>query len=106
MFFKVKTTPLDILLSQKIWAIFNRKRKKWRDFFDTVFLFSLTSPNIEYLKEKLWISDLKILKKEILNLCDGLDFIELWKDVEVFLINREDVNKVLMFREFIEEVLD
>ncbi len=101
LFFKINTTPLDILLSQKIWAIFNRNRSKWRDYFDIVFLFSRTMPNFDYLNEKLWFNNLEITKKEILKLCDSLDFKELSEDVKPFLINPEEINRVLMFREFI-----
>ncbi len=106
LFFKLNTTPLDILLSQKIWAIFNRKRKKWRDFFDIIFLIWLTKPNIDYINSKLWFQDLEETKKEILKLCKKLDFKKLAQDVKPFLINFEDINRILMFEEYISKNLD
>lgn len=39
IFTEISITPLDMLLSQKIYAAFNRKRAKGRDFFDIVFAF-------------------------------------------------------------------
>src|SRR3989338_3684588 len=53
VFSEVFVTPLDILLSQKIYAAVNRKRAKGRDFFDIVFLLSLTRPNYAYLEAKI-----------------------------------------------------
>lgn len=50
--FKIRSTPPDILLSQKIWAALNRPRKKGRDFFDIVFLSGFARPNFNYLREK------------------------------------------------------
>jgi len=104
LFFKINTTPISILLSQKIRAIFNRPRKKWRDFFDIVYLFSLTKPNFEYLKEKLWFEDFESMNKEILKLCDSLDFKELAQDVKPFLIHQDEIHRVMLFREFIESL--
>lgn len=104
LFFKVNTTPLDILLSQKIWAIFNRPRKKWRDFFDIVFLFALTKPNIDYIKSKLWFNDFSETKQWILKLCETLDFQELASDVEIFLFEDSWKDRVLYFKEFIESL--
>jgi hypothetical protein len=37
-----------------------------------------------------------------LKLCDSLDFETLSNDVKSFLINPEEINRVTMFREFIE----
>jgi predicted nucleotidyltransferase component of viral defense system len=45
IFSEVFVTPLAILLSQKIYDAMNRKRTKGRDFFDIVFLLSLTKPD-------------------------------------------------------------
>jgi len=55
VFKQIFVTPADILLSQKINAVFNRKRQKGRDFFDIVYLFSFTKPDYKYLVQKLKI---------------------------------------------------
>jgi len=104
VFTKIFTTPIDILLSQKIYAALNRKRSKGRDFFDIVFLIPQTKPNFKYLKEKLNISNGKDLKKELLKRTESINFDNLAEDVKPFLINFEDFKKVKMFREYIDSV--
>ncbi len=104
VFTQIFTTPIDILLSQKIYAALNRKRAKGRDFFDIVFLIPQTKPNYDYLKAKLNIGNAKELKDELLKQTAELDFTELAKDIEPFLINFEDSKKVRLFREYIESV--
>lgn len=103
--FPINATPLDIISAQKIYAIFNRKRMKWRDFFDLVFLLSKTKPNIEYLKLKLWFDSLEKTKKELLNLCEDIDFDYLIKDVEVFLFDESSKNNIKYFKQIIKEWL-
>lgn len=101
VFTQIFVTPIDILLSQKIYAALNRKRAKGRDFFDIVFLFPQTKPNYEYLKVKLGISNEKELMNALLEQTVHLDFNELAKDIEPFLITHGDSKKVKMFREYI-----
>lgn len=101
VFTKINVAPSDILLSQKICAIFGRKTQKGRDFYDTVFLFSKTNPNFDYLDNKLGVGNIKELKVKLLKLSKHLDFKQLSKDVEPFLFNEEDTKRVAMFYEFI-----
>ena len=49
VFTLINTTPLDLLLAQKFYALINRKRKKGRDFFDIIFLLKTANPNFDYL---------------------------------------------------------
>lgn len=104
VFTQIFATPIDILLSQKIYAALNRKRAKGRDFFDIVFLIPQTNPNYDYLKKKLGINNAKELKKALLEQTADLDFNDLSKDIEPFLINSENSKKVKMFREYINSV--
>lgn len=104
VFTQIFTTPIDILLSQKIFAALNRKRAKGRDFFDIVFLIPQTKPNYAYLEAKLGIKNPDELKKVLFEQTTGLDFNELAHDIEPFLINSEDSKKVKMFREYINSV--
>lgn len=101
VFSDVFVTPLPILLSQKIYAAVNRKRAKGRDFFDIVFLLSLTKPNYEYLKVKISIDNATVLRERLLLAIQDLDFTELGKDVQNFLFNPADARKVEFFKEFI-----
>ena len=101
VFTQIFTTPIDILLSQKIYAALNRSRAKGRDFFDIVFLFSQTKPNYEYLQKKLDVKSGQELKETLLRKTADLNFDNLAKDIGPFLINNEDSKKVKLFREYI-----
>jgi predicted nucleotidyltransferase component of viral defense system len=101
--FKINSTPIDIIASQKIRAIFERKRAKWRDYFDLVFLLSKTTPNLEYLKVKMWFDSLEQAKNELLKFAWTQDLISLTKDVEPFLIDKENwKNNMKFFMDIIE----
>ncbi len=101
---QIFTTPLDILLAQKIYTIFNRQRAKGRDFFDTIFLLGLTKPNYDYLKLKTGIDNWPDIKKKLLEDTKTLDLNELVKNVEPFLFSPSDSKKIILFREYIEQV--
>lgn len=102
IFTQIYTTPLDILLSQKIYAALNRPRAKGRDFFDIIFLAPQTKPNYEYLEMKLGIKNEQELKEVLLIRLADYNFDELAEDVEPFLINRGDSKKVKMFLQFVQ----
>jgi predicted nucleotidyltransferase component of viral defense system len=104
VFTRIHVTPSDILLSQKLFAILNRKRTMGRDIFDAIFLFGQTQPDFGYLKLKAKISNLSELKEQLLAKCDALDFEKLAKDVEPFLIKPSDSKKILLFRDFVEDL--
>jgi len=103
---KIKATPPDILLAQKILAILKRPRPMGRDFYDVIFLFSKTKPNYHYLKEKMRLKDQDYLE-EIRNIlskkCDELNFKKLAADVKPFLFHPDDAERILLFPEFIQE---
>lgn len=103
VFSKINTTPPDLLLSQKVYALLNRKRNKGRDFFDIVFLLSLGFlPNYRYLNAKIGIENSADLRSMVLNKCAELDMVEMAKDVKPFLFNSKDEKKILLFPEYIE----
>jgi predicted nucleotidyltransferase component of viral defense system len=103
VFTEISVTPLDIILAQKIFAIFNRKALKGRDFFDTVFLFSRTQPNYDYLQLKLDVKNGQQLKMKLLTL-DKVNFKEMAKDVEPFLFNADDTKKITLFMPYIKNL--
>mgnify|MGYP001597635884 CR=1 FL=1 len=100
----VRTTPLDIILAQKIYAIFGRKRAKGRDFFDVLFLFGRTRPNYKYLKQKLEIGNAQILKEKLLEKVNTLDMKALARDVAPFLFRPSESAKVERFGEYVERM--
>lgn len=104
VFLRINVVPLEILLAQKIYAIFGRRRAMGRDFYDAVFLLGKTRPNIEYLTQKIGIADGADLKNRLWEKCERLDFKKLAKDVEQFLFVPSDSKKVLYFREYLREI--
>lgn len=104
VFTQVYATPLDILLSQKIYAALNRPRAKGRDFYDIVFLLPQTKPNYRYLRDKVGINNGRELKERLVAKTSDLNFKELAGDIAPFLINGEDNNKVKMFVPYIKSL--
>ena len=105
VFREIRVTPPDVILSQKFFAVFNRNRTLGRDFFDIVFLLSMAKPDLPYLKAKMNIDSIPMLKEKLLQKCESLDFKALARDVEPFLFNKEDKEKVLKFKKVIEDSL-
>lgn len=97
----IQVCPIDILLSKKIHALLERKRTKWRDFFDIVFLKKMTEPNYEYLDAKLSISSPEQLQERLTTFCKTKDLTTLAKDVRVFLINPDELQRVIDFKNII-----
>jgi hypothetical protein len=103
VFVQAFVTPLDILLSQKLFAICNRKQAKGRDFFDAVFLMGKTKPNYDYLDLKLQVKTPEELKNTLLNKCSSLNMEEVAADVRPFLFNSSDTRKVILFPDYIRQ---
>lgn len=97
----IQSCPIDILLSKKIHALLGRKRSKWRDFFDIIFLKKLTEPNYDYLKNKLGISSPDELIIQLRAFCKDKNLISLADDVERFLINPDELQRVIDFENII-----
>lgn len=105
VFRNIIITPIDVILSQKIGAIFGRKRAKGRDFYDVVYLMGLSDFNFNFLKDKLNISNKKELKQQLLEVTADFDFKKLAQDVAPFLINPDEAERVLSFKEYVEQKL-
>lgn len=104
VFTTVLTTPLSLLMAQKINAIINRKRNKGRDFFDLIFLMGRgIKPDYRYLDAKLSISNAEALKVAILNKCNQLNMDQMAEDVKPFLFDSTDVKKVDRFVDVIRQ---
>lgn len=95
-------SPPEILLSQKLWAILNRKQVKGRDFYDVFFLYSITGPDYGYLEMKAGITSLAELKDRVLTRIENENLSVVSNDVRPFLLNAPDAERIIMFREFIE----
>jgi hypothetical protein len=105
IFVPINTTPPDLLLSQKLYAILNRVRNKGRDFYDVVFLLGMNAkPNYDYLTQKLNISNPEVLRTRILAHCSSISMVEMSNDVQPFLFNTNDSRKVLLFDKYFQQV--
>jgi predicted nucleotidyltransferase component of viral defense system len=104
VFLRINVVPIDIVLSQKFYAAIDRRRPMGRDFFDIVYLLGRTKPNYPYLAAKIGIKDAKQLKAKLLEHCKGFNFKRLSLDVESMLYAPGDVKKVILFREYFEQV--
>jgi hypothetical protein len=104
VFTEIRVTPLNVLLSQKIFTAVNRKRPKGRDFYDITFLLSKTKPDFGFIHQKMGIGAPESLREEFLLKIEDFDFEALAGDVAPFLITKEQVKRVVKFREFWKQV--
>jgi predicted nucleotidyltransferase component of viral defense system len=105
VFSRINIVPTDILAAQKIFCIFNRSRPMGRDFFDVVFLLGKSAVNFDYLDQKMSIRNKKELRDRLLLRSAQLDFSRLAKDLEPFVYSKKEVDRVLMFPEFIQQAI-
>jgi len=104
VFTEIRVTPLEILLSQKIYTSVNRKKTKGRDFYDITYLSSRTKPDIGYIQQKMGIKTAEGLKKEISSRIAEFDFKDLADDVAPFLLNKDEIKRVERFQEFWDQI--
>lgn len=104
VFTRINVVPVDILLAQKLVAILNRNRAMGRDFFDTIFLFSKKKPNFNYLNEKANIKSMDELKAKLIEKCENVKFENLIKDIGPFIVNPGDTKKILLFKEYVQNL--
>ena len=104
VFTNITIVPVAMLLSQKLFAILSRKRTLGRDFYDAIFLFGKTAPDLNYLKVKANINTMDELKARLLAKIEELNLNLLCKDIEPFLIRSDDAKKILLFGEFVKTI--
>lgn len=104
VFTQIYTTPMDLLLAQKFYAILNRIRNKGRDFYDAVFLLGQgVRPNYDYLRAKVGIDTTDELRQRLLTHCQTLDMQAMADDVRPFLFKASDDRRVLLFEPYIRQ---
>lgn len=104
VFTRIHVVPAGLLLSQKIAAIWNRKRTLGRDLYDVVYLFSRTQPDFNYLQHHMNIHNMKDLTLALVSKCDTLDLKLLSRDVEPYLINPGDTKKIMLFKDYVHNL--
>jgi predicted nucleotidyltransferase component of viral defense system len=103
VFSNIRITPVDILLSQKITAFLKRKQPKGRDIYDITFISAKTKPNYAYLEQRLNVKTADTLKVLLLNRLATLDLNQQAKDVAPFLFYNHDIQRILLFENFVKQ---
>jgi predicted nucleotidyltransferase component of viral defense system len=103
VFSNIRITPVDILLSQKITAFLKRKQPKGRDIYDITFISAKTKPNYAYLEQRLNVKTADALKELLLNRLATLDLNQQAKDVAPFLFYNHDIQRILLFENFVKQ---
>lgn len=101
-FFPFQVPPLKTLCSMKIAAMLSRQ--KGRDFYDVLFLMSMTKPDYKFLSKKTEINNLSELKKTVEKTVGQVDLNRKRKDFEHLLFNRNNSNRILRIEEFVKEL--
>lgn len=101
-FFPLPVPPDSILLSMKLSALL--ARAKGRDFYDAMYLLSITVPDYRYLKIRAGIGNLDELKKAIAQLLSKTDLGIKKKDFEHLLFNNSNSDKILRFADFMDSI--
>lgn len=104
IFKQILVTPKDVILSQKLWTITQRKRAKGRDFFDIMSLASQTKPDKSFLEAKFGTSESNNILKIIQDHIKLYNFKDLAEDVAPFLIKPEDVERIKLFPEYLKQL--
>ena len=101
-FFPFPVPKVNVICSMKIAALINRQ--KGRDFYDVMFLLSLTEPDYYFLSTKCGIHNLNELKKQLNNILLKVDLNSKIKDFQHLLFNSENGKKILYFKDFIDKI--
>lgn len=98
VFRRVIAAPLPVLMAQKMMAVISRPREKGRDLFDLSFLMGMTRPDFAYIQKSLGIEKHEFLRRFESRL-DELDLDFLAREVEPFLFDSNQKERVLLFKE-------
>jgi len=105
VFKQIRVTPKSVILAQKLWTITQRKRAKGRDFYDIMFLLQHTQPDPTFLEAKFGSSDTAKVAQAILKHTEKINLAKMAKDVEPFLTNPQDAERILLFNDFLKQKL-
>lgn len=97
----VKVNPLPVLLSQKLVVILFGGEIWGGDFYDAAFLIKKTAPDFDYIKKAAGLEKGEFRQK-LKKYCAKIDYKKLAESVESLLIDKEDINRIINFKENIE----
>ena len=101
-FFQLQVPSISVLCSMKLTALL--QRSKGRDFYDTLFILSKTSPDYEFLKKKENISSIDELKTRIAEKLQTIDLRQKQRDFEHLLFNITNSQRILQFGDYIKHL--
>lgn len=93
--FLLRCAPADIICSMKIAAMLGRG--KGRDFYDLIFLSSITQPNFDFLRERCGIANGAELKSALENVLARTDLQLKRQDFVHLVVDDRQADKILLF---------
>jgi predicted nucleotidyltransferase component of viral defense system len=105
VFSEIRIYSQELILAQKIDALFHRGRSKGRDIYDVVYLMSFTEPDFGYLGRVLNISNKKDLIVKMKKLFSDADLKSLARDVKPFLIDSRKIVQVEKFNLWLDSLI-
>jgi predicted nucleotidyltransferase component of viral defense system len=102
LFFSFPVPSDGVLCAMKIAAMLNRG--KGRDYYDVMFLLAQTPPDYRFLAARCGIHDLPELKAAVETSLQSVDLSQKRKDFEHLLFRRDNSQRILHFREFIQSL--
>jgi len=104
VFRRIQTAPSPVLLAKKLLTIGARKRPKGRDLYDVTWLWGMGAPDADYLQKESQTT-LKEVMIAVRDYVATLDLPTLANETKEFLINPDDVNRIIEFPSFIKQQL-
>lgn len=101
--FPLRVAPIEVLCAMKACAVL--ARGKGRDFYDLMFLLQRTEPDYRFLQEKANIETKQQLAENLLQVARATDLQVKCRDFEHLLIDRNQSKRVLLFEEFIKNLV-
>ncbi len=101
-FFPLPVPPDGVLCAMKLSALLSRA--KGRDFYDAMFLLSMTSLDYDFMKQRCGVGSLEELKTAIGVLLSTTDLNVKKRDFEHLLFNRQNSERILRFGAFVESL--
>lgn len=102
LFFSFPVPSDGVLCAMKIAAMLNRG--KGRDYYDVMFLLAQTQPDYRFLVTRCGIHDLPELKVAVETSLQSVDLSQKRKDFEHLLFHRDNSQRILHFRDFIQSL--
>ena len=101
-FFSFPVPSDGVLCAMKMAAMLNRG--KGRDYYDVMFLLAQTPPDYRFLAARCGIHDLPELKAAVKTSLQSVDLSQKRKDFEHLLFHRDNSQRILHFRDFIQSL--